>query len=60
VCNSFGSWLRTIRPVVAPSDSSSRPRSAKTLPEFLLNCPEKGKRPLKAVLRRDLTFTMMD
>ena len=42
VWNSFGSWLRTIRPGVAPSELVVATALRQTLPEFLLNCPEKA------------------
>ena len=42
VWNSFGSWLRTIRPGVAPSELVVTTALRQTLPEFLLNCPEKA------------------
>src|SRR5450631_1545180 len=42
VWNSFGSWLRTIRPGVAPSELVVATTLRQTLPEFLLNCPEKA------------------
>jgi hypothetical protein len=37
VWNSFGSWLRTIRPGVAPSEFVVAGALRRTLPEFLLN-----------------------
>src|SRR5450755_2327851 len=37
VWNSFGSWLRTIRPGVAPSEFVVAGALRHTLPEFLLN-----------------------
>jgi hypothetical protein len=42
VWNSFGSWLRTIRPGVAPSELVVASALRQTLPEFLLNSPEKA------------------
>src|SRR5450631_3349208 len=42
VWSSFGSWLRTIRPGVAPSELVVASALRQTLPEFLLNCPEKA------------------
>src|SRR5450755_551131 len=42
VWNCFGSWLRTIRPGVAPSELVVATALRQTLPEFLLNCPEKA------------------
>lgn len=42
VWNSFGSWLRTIRPGVAPSELVVATALRQTLPEFLLNYPEKA------------------
>ena len=40
VWSSFGSWLRTIRPGVAPSELVVASALRKTLPEFLLNSVE--------------------
>jgi hypothetical protein len=40
VCSSFGSWLRTIRPCVAPSELVVASALRQTLPEFLLNSVE--------------------
>jgi hypothetical protein len=37
VWNSFGSWLRTIRPGIAPSELVVANALRQTLPEFLLN-----------------------
>ena len=42
VWNCFGSWLRTIRPGVAPSELAVATALRQTLPEFLLNCPKKA------------------
>jgi hypothetical protein len=42
VWNCFGSWLRTIRPGVAPSELVVATALRQTLPEFLLNCPKKA------------------
>jgi len=42
VWNSFGSWLRTIRPGVAPSELVVATALRQTLPEFLLNCPKEA------------------
>jgi hypothetical protein len=41
VWNSFGSWLRTIRPGVAPSELVVASALRQTLPEFLLNSPKR-------------------
>ena len=40
VWSSFGSWLRTIRPGVAPSELVVASALRQTLPEFLLNSVE--------------------
>jgi hypothetical protein len=42
VWSSFGSWLRTIRPGVAPSEFVVANALRQSLPEFLLNCPKKA------------------
>ena len=42
VWNSFGSWLRTIRPGVAPSEFVVAGALRHTLPEFLLNNREQA------------------
>ena len=42
VWSSFGSWLRTIRPGVAPSEFVVATALRQSLPEFLLNCPKKA------------------
>jgi hypothetical protein len=42
VWNSFGSWLRTIRPGIAPSELVVASALRQTLPEFLLNSTEKA------------------
>ena len=42
VWSSFGSWLRTIRPGVAPSELVVATALRQSLPEFLLNCPKKA------------------
>jgi hypothetical protein len=42
VWNSFGSWLRTIRPGVAPSELVVASALRQTLPDFLLNSSEKA------------------
>jgi len=42
VWNSFGSWLRTIRPGVAPSEFVVAGALRNTLPEFLLNYREQA------------------
>jgi hypothetical protein len=42
VWGSFGSWLRTIRPGVAPSELVVATALRQSLPEFLLNCPKKA------------------
>jgi hypothetical protein len=42
VWSSFGSWLRTIRPGVAPSELVVATALRQSLPEFLLNCPNKA------------------
>jgi hypothetical protein len=38
--NAFGSWLRTIRPGVAPSELVVATALRQSLPEFLLNSAE--------------------
>jgi hypothetical protein len=38
VWDSFGSWLRTIRPGIAPSEFVVGNVMRQTLPDFLLNC----------------------
>jgi len=40
VWNSFGSWLRTIRPGIPPSEFVVANALRQTTPEFLLNCHE--------------------
>jgi hypothetical protein len=40
VCNSFGSWLRTIRPGIPPSELVVAIALRQSLPEFLLNAPK--------------------
>ena len=40
VWNSFGSWLRTIRPGIAPSELVVATALRQSLPEFLLNTPQ--------------------
>src|SRR5664279_3511650 len=42
VWNAFGSWLRTIRPGVAPSELVVATALRQSLPEFLLNSAEKA------------------
>ena len=42
VWNSFGSWLRTIRPGVAPSELVVASALRQTLPDFLLNSSEEA------------------
>ena len=42
VWNSFGSWLRTIRPGIAPSEFVVAGALRHTLPEFLLNNPQEA------------------
>ena len=42
VWNSFGSWLRTIRPGLAPSELVVASALRQTLPYFLLNNAEKA------------------
>jgi hypothetical protein len=40
VWNSFGSWLRTIRPGIPPSELVVAIALRQSLPEFLLNTPQ--------------------
>ena len=40
VWNSFGSWLRTIRPGIPPSELVVATALRQSLPEFLLNTPQ--------------------
>ena len=42
VWNSFGSWLRTIRPGIPPSEFVVATALRQSLPEFLLNAPQKS------------------
>ena len=57
VWNSFGSWLRTIRPGVAPSEFVVASALRQSLPEFLLNCP-KNAASAKFILDRQNHETM--
>jgi hypothetical protein len=42
VCSSFGSWLRTVRPGIAPSELVVASALRQTLPDFLLNSADKA------------------
>jgi hypothetical protein len=53
IWNSFGSWLRTIRPGVAPSELVVASALRQTLPEFLLNSVEKASIAKFIVERQD-------
>jgi hypothetical protein len=53
VWNSFGSWLRTIRPGVAPSELVVASALRQTLPEFLLNSAEKASIAIFILERQD-------
>jgi hypothetical protein len=53
VWNSFGSWLRTIRPGVAPSELVVASALRQTLAEFLLNSVEKASIAKFIVERQD-------